>query len=47
MTTVDSAAAALDQIEASPPDVIVADVGLPVMDGFRFIQAVRNLGDGG
>jgi PAS domain S-box-containing protein len=45
VTMVDSGAAALDQIEAAPPDVIVADVGLPVMDGFAFIQEVRRLRD--
>jgi CheY-like chemotaxis protein len=45
VSTFESAAKALDQLEAAPPDVIVADIGLPLMDGFEFIGRVRNLPD--
>jgi PAS domain S-box-containing protein len=45
VSTVDSAAKALDQLEAAAPDVIVADIGLPLMDGFEFIGRVRQLAD--
>jgi PAS domain S-box-containing protein len=45
ITTIDSPGRALDQIAAAPPDVILADVGLPEMDGFRFIQEVRKRAD--
>jgi PAS domain S-box-containing protein len=46
VTTVDSAAAALEQIQKARPDVIIADVGLPTMDGLTFMQEVRKLEDG-
>jgi CheY-like chemotaxis protein len=46
IATVTTAAAALDHIAAQAPDVIVADVGLPVMDGFAFIEEVRRSADG-
>jgi PAS domain S-box-containing protein len=45
VSTVDSAANALDQLEAAAPDIIVADIGLPIMDGFEFIRRVRTLPD--
>jgi PAS domain S-box-containing protein len=45
VTTAASAAQALDQVEAAAPDVIVADVGLPLVDGFAFIRQVRTLSD--
>jgi CheY-like chemotaxis protein len=34
---------ALQAITERPPDVIVSDLGMPVMDGFEFLQRVRNL----
>ena len=42
-TTATSAAAALALLRASPPDVLVSDIGMPQMDGFDFIRAVRAL----
>jgi PAS domain S-box-containing protein len=45
VTTADSAAKALDELAAATPDVIIADIGLPLMDGFEFIGQVRNLRD--
>jgi len=38
-----TAAEALEAIRRSPPDLIVADLGLPGMDGFAFLEAVRRL----
>jgi PAS domain S-box-containing protein len=40
-----SAAQALDDLSADPPDVLVADIGMPGMDGYEFIQAVRASSD--
>jgi CheY-like chemotaxis protein len=45
VTTAEDAIIALDRIEAVQPDVIVADIGLPHMDGFEFIERVRQLSD--
>ena len=43
----DSAAAALETIAEWQPNVIVSDIGLPEMDGYDFIRALRQLeGDG-
>lgn len=30
--------------EIAPPDVIITDINMPVMDGFAFIEAVRKEG---
>ena len=43
VTTATSGAAALDLLQARAPDVIIADVGMPTMDGFQFIREVRRL----
>jgi CheY-like chemotaxis protein len=43
VTTASSARAALDQLESTLPDVMVADVGMPGMDGLELIRAVRQL----
>jgi len=43
VTTLPSAEAALAQIEALKPDVIIVDLGMPVMDGFQFIERLRSL----
>jgi PAS domain S-box-containing protein len=43
--TSDSATGALELIAARRPDVLVADLGLPHMDGFELIARVRQLGD--
>ena len=43
VTTAGSAAEALGLIETNPPDVLVADIGMPEMDGFELIRHVRTL----
>jgi PAS domain S-box-containing protein len=44
VTAATSAAAALDALESARPDVIVADIGMPDVDGHEFIRRVRALG---
>ena len=44
VTAATSAAAALDALERARPDVIVADIGMPDVDGHEFIRTVRALG---
>lgn len=39
--TATSGRAALEIVEASRPDVLIADLGMPVMDGFELIQQLR------
>jgi CheY-like chemotaxis protein len=41
VVTARSAAEALDALEIEVPDVVVADLGMPRMDGFGFIARVR------
>jgi CheY-like chemotaxis protein len=41
VTTARSAEGALEKLVAEPPDVIVADLGMPHMDGFAFINRLR------
>ena len=43
--TADSAAAALRRLDAAPYDVMIADLGMPEMDGLALIQAVRRRAD--
>jgi PAS domain S-box-containing protein len=43
VTIASSAVAALGMIESVKPDVLVADLGMPEMDGFEFIKRVRAL----
>jgi PAS domain S-box-containing protein len=43
VTTASSGPAALAMIEQVRPDVVVADIGMPEMDGFEFISRVRAL----
>jgi signal transduction histidine kinase/CheY-like chemotaxis protein len=43
VTTSPSARAALDALHVSRADVIVADIGMPGMDGLQFIRAVRQM----
>ena len=45
VTTARTGAAALEKIGATPPDVVVADLGMPLMDGFELIQRLRQSDD--
>ena len=45
VTTASSALAALKLIEALSPDVVVADIGMPEIDGFELIKRIRALPD--
>jgi len=40
-----SAEAALEALALSPPDVILADIGMPVLDGYQLARRVRNSPD--
>ena len=40
---VDSAAAALEAIEETPPDILISDIALPDVDGYELIRAVRRV----
>ncbi|HEY0174343.1 MAG TPA: response regulator, partial [Pyrinomonadaceae bacterium] len=44
VTAVSSASAALEASESVRPDVVVADIGMPSVDGYEFIQRLRALG---
>jgi len=41
VTTARSAQAALNELDLEVPDVVVADLGMPSLDGFAFIDRVR------
>jgi len=43
VTTSNSAPDALDAVRKVNPDVMVADIGMPVMDGLQLIRAVRQM----
>ena len=43
VTTASSGPTALEILEISTPDVLVADIGMPEMDGFELIKRVRSL----
>ena len=43
VTTADSAAAALDAMRQRRPDVMVADIGMPRVDGLQLIRTVRQM----
>ena len=45
VTTLSSAAAALEQIETIRPDAVIVDLGMPGMDGFEFITRLRVASD--
>lgn len=38
-----NAANGLEKVQRYRPDIIVSDLSMPQMDGYQFIQAVRNL----
>ncbi len=41
VATADSVERALERLVASPPDILVSDIGMPLRDGYDFIRAVR------
>ncbi len=43
VTTASSALAALELVESLKPDVMVADIGMPEIDGFELIKRIRAL----
>jgi PAS domain S-box-containing protein len=43
VTTASSALAALEVIQTRTPDVVVADIGMPEIDGFELIKRIRAL----
>jgi PAS domain S-box-containing protein len=45
VTTATSGRAALEIVESDRPDVLVADLGMPIIDGFELIQRVRGSED--
>ena len=42
VTTARSAAEALASLESEVPDVLITDLGMPDVDGFRLIEQIRN-----
>jgi PAS domain S-box-containing protein len=45
VTTASSAPSALEQIDATRPDALIVDIGMPGMDGFELISRIRALPD--
>jgi CheY-like chemotaxis protein len=45
VTTASTAQVALDTITVNPPDLVLADVGMPAMDGYEFIKHLRRVPD--
>ena len=44
VTTAGSAEEALRRLDADPPSVLIADLGMPLVDGFQLIEQVRRHG---
>jgi CheY-like chemotaxis protein len=44
VTTATDAAAALDALRRTRPDVLLTDIGMPVEDGYQLLRRVRALG---
>jgi CheY-like chemotaxis protein len=44
VTAVSSAGEAFEAVVTAPPDILVADIGLPDLDGYELIRRVRALG---
>jgi CheY-like chemotaxis protein len=45
VTTANSVSAAIDTIHADRPDVLVADIGMPVTDGYELVKHLRQSDD--
>jgi PAS domain S-box-containing protein len=43
VTTVESAAEALEILAQSKPDILLSDIGMPLMDGYMLLREVRKL----
>ncbi|MEH2249936.1 PAS domain S-box protein [Nostoc sp.] len=43
VTTVESAAEALETLAQSKPDILLSDIGMPLMDGYMLLHEVRKL----
>jgi CheY-like chemotaxis protein len=43
VTTALTGAAAIELVRSAQPDVVVADIGMPGMDGLQLIRAVRQM----
>ncbi|MCC5613888.1 PAS domain S-box protein [Nostoc sp. CHAB 5836] len=43
VTTVESAAEALETLAQSKPDILLSDIGMPLMDGYMLVREVRKL----
>lgn len=41
--TSSTAAKGLEEVQMQRPDAIISDISMPQIDGYQFIQAVRNL----
>ena len=46
VVTATSAAEALPLIEASAPDILISDIGMPEVDGYEFLKRIRSLPGG-
>ena len=42
--TVNSAEKALDKLNELIPDLIISDIQMPIMNGFKFLEEIRSIG---